>query len=156
MVCTLPSLKVTIGVPQAAVAVAEPRAALISEAEGLQPSVGVAPVIIIVGGLGAFNQVTVLEVVAELPQASTAVNVLVWLTVQVEVVVGASTKAIVAAPHPSEAVAVPSAASISEASGLQPRDVAVPVAVMVGGVTSTILVIVCVQVAELPQASTAR
>ena len=36
-----------------------------------------APVIIIVGGLGALVHVTVLEVVAVLPQASTAVNVLV-------------------------------------------------------------------------------
>jgi hypothetical protein len=44
--------------------------------------------------------------------------------------------------HASVAVAVPSAASIAAAVGLHPRDVAVPVAVMVGGVTSTVLVIV--------------
>ena len=37
--CTAPSVNVTDGVPQAAVAVAEPRAAVISEAEGLQPRV---------------------------------------------------------------------------------------------------------------------
>jgi hypothetical protein len=36
-------------------AVAEPKAALISEAEGLQPSVVTAPVIIIAGGLGALG-----------------------------------------------------------------------------------------------------
>ena len=42
----------TVGVPQAAVAVAEPSAAVISEAEGLQPRVTKAGVIIIVGGLG--------------------------------------------------------------------------------------------------------
>jgi len=72
-----PSVNVTIGVLQAAVAVAEPRAAVISEAAGLQPSVTVAGIIIIAGGLGALNQVTVLVIVAELPQASTAVNVLV-------------------------------------------------------------------------------
>jgi hypothetical protein len=64
-------------VPHAAVAVAEPKAALISEAEGLQPSVVTAPVIIIAGGLGALVQVTVVEAVAVLPQASLAVNVLV-------------------------------------------------------------------------------
>jgi hypothetical protein len=53
-------------------------------------------------------------------------------------------------------VAVPSAALISEADGLQPSDVAVPVTVIDGGVTSTVLVIVCEHVALLPQASTAR
>src|SRR6187399_95680 len=74
--CTRPSVTITVGDPQSAVAVAEPKAALISEAEGLQPSVGVAPVIIIAGGLGASVQVTVLTAVAVLPQASTAVNVL--------------------------------------------------------------------------------
>src|SRR5678816_697699 len=77
VVVTGPSETVTDGVLQAAVAVAEPRAALISEAEGLQPSVVTAPVIIIAGGLGASVQVTVLTAVAVLPQASTAVNVLV-------------------------------------------------------------------------------
>ena len=71
---TGPSVNVTIGVPQAAVAVAEPSAALISEAEGLQPRVPDGDTKI-VGGLGALIQVTVLEVVAVLPQASTAVNV---------------------------------------------------------------------------------
>jgi hypothetical protein len=76
LVITGPSVDVTIGVPQAAVAVAEPRAALISEAEGLQPSVPVGDTII-VGGLGALVQLTVLDTVAVLPQASTAVNVLV-------------------------------------------------------------------------------
>ena len=73
---TGPSEDVTIGVPQAAVAVAEPRAAVISEAEGLQPSVPDG-VTIIVGGLGALVQVTVLVTVAVLPHPSTAVNVLV-------------------------------------------------------------------------------
>ena len=67
----VPSVKVTVGVLHAAVAVAEPRAALISEADGLQPSVATAPVIIIVGGLGPLVHVTVLEAVEVLPQAST-------------------------------------------------------------------------------------
>jgi len=77
LVVTAPSVNVTIGVPHAADAVAVPRAALISEAVGLQPRVGVTPVIVIVGGLGALVHVTVLDTVAVLPQASTAVNVLV-------------------------------------------------------------------------------
>jgi hypothetical protein len=76
-IVTAPSVNVTIGVLQAAVAVAEPRAAVISEAEGLQPRVTEAGIIIMVGALGALSQVTVLEVVAELPQPSTAVNILV-------------------------------------------------------------------------------
>jgi len=65
--CTGPSVTVTAGDPQAAVAVADPSAAAISEAEGLQPSVGVAPVIIIAGGLGTLVHVTVVEAVAVLP-----------------------------------------------------------------------------------------
>ena len=77
MDCTRPSVTVTAGVPQAAVAVAEPSAALISAAEGLQPSVATAPVIIITGGLGALVHVTVVEAVAVLPQASIAEYVLV-------------------------------------------------------------------------------
>jgi hypothetical protein len=45
---------------------------------------------------------------------------------------------------------------ISEEEGLHPSEVAVPVAVITGGVTSTVLVIVCVHTAVLPQGSTAR
>ena len=118
--CTGPSVNVTDGVPQAAVAVAEPRAAVISEAEGLQPRVGTAPVIIIVGGLGALVQVTVLVIVAVLPQASTAVNVLVCEALQEVVDTVPSVDVIVAVLQPSVAVAEPSAAVISEAEGLQP------------------------------------
>jgi hypothetical protein len=50
---------------------------VISEAEGLHPSVTEAGIIIMVGGLGALSQLTVLDVVALLPQPSMAVNVLV-------------------------------------------------------------------------------
>jgi hypothetical protein len=152
---TAPSVNVTIGVLHAAVAVAEPSAALISEAEGLQPRVTKVGVTIIVGGLGALNQVTVLLAVAVLPQSSTAVKVLVCEVLQVVVDKAPSVKDIVGKPHASVAVAVPSAASISEAAGLQPRVVVVPVAVIDGGVTSTVLVISCAQVAVLPQASIA-
>ena len=77
MVCTPPSVNVTIGVLHADVEVAEPRALLISEADGLHPSVIEGDVTMRVGGLGALNQVTVLEALAMLPQASTAVKVLV-------------------------------------------------------------------------------
>jgi hypothetical protein len=117
---TAPSVNVTIGVLQAAVAVADPSAAVISEAEGLHPRVTIAGVIIIVGGLGALSQVTVLDVVAELPQPSMAVNVLVCEDEQLLVDTAPSVNVIVAVLQPSVADAVPSAAVISEAKGLQP------------------------------------
>jgi hypothetical protein len=133
VVTTGPSLTVTAGVPQAAVAVAEPRAAEISEADGLQPSVATAPVIIIVGGLGALVQVTVVDAVAVLPQASVATNVLVLEALHDVVDIAPSLDVIDAVPQPSEAVAVPSAALISEADGLQPRVAVAPVIVITGG-----------------------
>ena len=141
-VVTGPSVNVTIGIPHAAVAVAEPSAAVISEAVGLQPRVTEAGVIIMVGGLGAFVQVTVLDTVAVLPQPSIAVNVLVCVALQEVVDIVPSLEVTVGVPQPSVAVAVPRAALISEADGLHPSDVAVPVAVIVGGVRSTVLVIV--------------
>jgi len=133
VVVTGPSETVTDGVLQAAVAVAEPRAALISVADGLQPSVATAPVIIMAGGLGVFVHVTVVEAVAVLPQASTAENVLVLEAEQEVVDIVPSLAVTDAVPHPSEAVAVPRAAAISEAEGLQPRVVTAPVIVMTGG-----------------------
>ena len=54
---------------------------MISEAVGLQSSV-VAGCAVITGAVLSAVQVTVVEAVAELPQPSTAVNVLVWLTEQ--------------------------------------------------------------------------
>jgi len=118
--CTGPSVNVTIGVLQAAVAVADPSAPVISVAEGLQPRVTKAGVIIIVGGLGALSHVTVLVIVALLPQPSTAVNVLVCEEEQLLVDTAPSVNVIVAVLQPSVADAEPSAAVISEAAGLQP------------------------------------
>jgi len=130
--CTGPSVTVTAGDPQAAVAVAEPSAAAISEAEGLQPSVGILPVIIIAGGLGTLVHVTVVEAVAVLPQASLAVNVLVCEAEHEVVVIDPSVAETDAVLQPSEAVAVPSAAAIAEADGLQPSVVTAPVIVITG------------------------
>ena len=121
LLATAASLNVTIGVPHAADAVAVPRAALISEAVGLQARVGVAPVIVIAGGLGAPVHVTVLVTVAVLPQASLAVNVLVCDEEQLVVDTEPSVKLIVGIPQASVAVAEPRAAVISDAFGLQPR-----------------------------------
>ena len=74
---TIPSVVVNVGEPQASVAVAEPRAALISLAVGLQDKLNVVPLAVIVGGIRSLVQVTVREAVAVLPHPSTAVNVLV-------------------------------------------------------------------------------
>src|SRR5258705_8849733 len=122
LVVTGPSVNVTIGVPNAAVAVADPRATVISEDTGLHTSVIEAGVIIIVGGLGALVHVTVLEVEAVLPQPSIAVNVLVCVALQEVVDTAPSDEVIVGVPQPSVAVAEPRAALISEATGLHPRD----------------------------------
>jgi hypothetical protein len=128
-------------VPQAAVAVAVPSAAAISAAEGLQPSVGILPVIIIAGGLGALVQVTVVEAVAVLPQASTAVNVLVSEAEQEVIDTVPSVIVIVGIPQASVAVAEPSAAVISEAEGLHPSVNVVPVAEITGGTLSSTLIV---------------
>src|SRR6187549_1538199 len=133
VVTTGPSETITAGVLQAAVAVAEPSAALISEADGLQPRVVTAPVIIIVGGFGTLVHVTVVAAVAVLPQASIATNVLVLEALHDVVVIAPSLDVIDAVPQPSEAVAVPRAAAISEADGLQPSVVIAPVIVITGG-----------------------
>ena len=70
--------KLFVTVLQASVAVAEPSAALISEAVGVTSQGNVVPGAVITGAILSVVQVTVVEAVAELPQPSTAVNVLVW------------------------------------------------------------------------------
>jgi hypothetical protein len=119
-VCTVPSVNAMIGVLHAEVAVAVPSAALISEACGLHPRITEGFVMIIVGGLGTLVHETVLVIVAELPQASTAVNVLVCDEEQLVVDIAPSLDVIVGVPQPSVAVADPNAAVISDACGLQP------------------------------------
>ena len=78
MLCILPSPEVTVGVPHASVAVAEPRAASIAADEGLQPNASGLPVAVIVGAVTSADHVTVLDAVAVLLQASVALQVLVW------------------------------------------------------------------------------
>src|SRR6185436_2548244 len=114
------------------------------------------PLAVIVGGVASLVHVTVLAAVAVLPQASTAVNVLVCERPQLLLLTDPSDEVIlVTAPQASVAVAEPRAALISDAAGLQPRDVAVPLAVIEGGVLSWVHVTVLAAVAVLPQASTA-
>jgi hypothetical protein len=71
-------------------------------------------------------------VVAVLPHASVAVNVLVCDLVQLPVIAPLD-EVTVGVPQASVALALPKAASIVAVEGLQPAiDVAVPVAVMLG------------------------
>jgi hypothetical protein len=139
----------------ASVAEAVPSAASICAVVGLQPNVVVVPVAVITGGTRSLVQLTVLDVVALLPQPSIAVNILVLDDEQLDVDTAPSVNVTVVVLQPSLAVADPSAASISEAEGLQPRVVAVPVAVMTGGIRSLVQLTVLIAVAELPQPSEA-
>ena len=77
---------ILVTAPQPSVAEAEPSAAVISAAEGLQPKATGAYDPVNVGGVWSEVQVTVLDIVAELLQPSTAVNVLVCVTIQLAVV----------------------------------------------------------------------
>ena len=142
--------------PQASVADAVPRAALISAAEGLHPNVVVVPPVVIDGMALSADHVIVLDAVAVLPQASLAVNVLVWEREQLLLVILPSLEVIVVLPHASVAVAVPSAAVISAADGLQPSVVVVPLVDITGAVRSSAAqVIVLAAVAVLPHPSVA-
>jgi hypothetical protein len=135
------SVKVTVVGPQASVALAEPSARFISEAAGLQPKDVLVPFAEIVGGVRSSVHVTVREVVDVLLQASLAVNVLVCDLEHVLLLILPSFCVIVTAPQASLAVAEPSARLISEAGGLQPKDVLVPFAEIVGGILSAIVIV---------------
>jgi hypothetical protein len=87
---------------------------------GLQPSGTSAYDPVNTGGIRSLVQVTVLVMVAVLPQPSTAVNILVLEDEQLDVDTAPSVNVTVAVLQPSVAVADPRAASISEANGLQP------------------------------------
>jgi len=108
-----------------------------------------------VGALGALSHVTVLVIVAELPQPSTAVNVLVCEEEQLLVDTAPSVNVIVAMLQPSVADAEPSAAVIADEVGLQPSGTSAYDPVNAGGTWSLVQVTVLEVVAELPQPSTA-
>ena len=74
------------------------------------------------GAVWLVVHITVLVMVAVLPQASTAINVLVCDTEHEEVVIVPSVNVIVGVLQPSVAVAEPSAAEIADEVGLQPSD----------------------------------
>ena len=117
---TVPSVNVIVAVLHASVADAEPSAAEIADEVGLQPSGTSAYDPVNAGGIWSLVQVTVLVMVAVLPQASTAVNILVLEDEQLDVDIAPSVNVTVAVLHASVAVAVPSAAEIADEVGLQP------------------------------------
>src|SRR6185503_14677981 len=133
----------------------EPSARPISLADGLHPSDVAVPLAVIVGGVVSAVQLTVREAVAVLPQPSLAVNVLVCDLLQPSLVTLPSLCVTVVVPQASVAEAEPSARPISLADGLHPSDVAVPLAVIVGGVISAVQLTVREAVAVLPQPSLA-
>ena len=144
-----------MGVPQASVAVAVPKAELIVAEDGLHPSgEGVAGGVI-VGGVISAVHVAVTDAVALLPQASMAVNVLVCERVHPLDCTAPSVDVTVGVPQASVAVAVPKAELIAAEDGLHPSGEGVAGGVIVGGVISAVHVAVIDAVALLPQASTA-
>jgi hypothetical protein len=155
LLTTAPSVEVSVGVPQASVAVAVPSAAFISDDVGLHDKANAAPVAVIAGGVVSSVQVAVLEVEEVLPHASVAVHVLVWLLAHPLLTTAPSVEVSVGVPHASVAVAVPSAALISDAVGLHNKVNADPVAVIVGGVVSSVQVAVLDADEVLPHPSVA-
>jgi hypothetical protein len=140
------------------VAVAVPRAPLIWVEVGLQLSVNVVPVAVIVGDVISNVHVAVRDEVALFPQPSVAIHVLVWLRVQ-PLLVTAPVEAVgVTGPQLSVAVAVPRAESIEADDGLQDAIVplvGLPVAVITGAVISNVQVAVRNAVEVFPQPSVA-
>ena len=129
---------------------------MISAAEGLQPSATGAYDPVNVGGVRSVVQVTVLDSVAELPQPSTAVNVLICVKIQLAVVAVASVKCNI-----SYSTATISSRSRTKCSSdISSRRITTKTTgaydpLNVGGVRSDVQVTVLDIVAELLQPSTA-
>ena len=121
LLVTEPSLMDIVGAPHASVAVAVPSDALISPADGLQPSVNELPPVVITGAPKSTVHVTVLDIVTWLLHASFAVNVLVCERVHPLTIMLPSLGVIVGMPHASVAVAPSSADCTSADVGLQFR-----------------------------------
>jgi len=147
---------VTLGVPQLSLADALPKAASMVAEDGLHPRtpLGGVPVAVIVGAILSLDHCTVRDVVAVLPQASVAVNVLVCDLTQSPVIPPVF-EVTVGLPQASVAVAEPRDASICAEDGLHKVSGPAPVAIRVGAVTSAVHVAVRDAVAVLPQKSVA-
>jgi len=155
LLCMLPSDEVTVGVPQASLAVALPSAPFMVAVDGLQPRAKVLPFAVIVGPVTSAVHVAVRVVVAVLPQPSVAVKVRICERRHPLLRTDPSLDDTVGVPHASVAVALPRAASIVDDDGLQPRARPLPVAVTDGAVTSAVHVAVRDVVDVLAQASVA-
>ena len=139
----------------ASVADAEPNALSIAAEDGLHPSGVLSPVAVITGASVSTVQVTVRDANERFLQGSIAVNVLVCERLHPLLNTSPSLDSTVGVPQASVAVAEPSAALIAAVEGLQPAFNVVPVAVSVGGVTSSVHVAVRDVVDVLPQPSVA-
>jgi hypothetical protein len=156
LLTTAPSDDTSIGAPQASVAVATPSAAVIENAGGLQPRFNEPPLMVNKGGVKSVNQFTVLDAVDILPQASMAVNVLVCERSHPLITTGPVVVVNAGEPQSSDALAVPRAAAISFAEGLQPSpDDPVLVITNVGGLKSEVQNTILITLEVFPQASTA-
>jgi hypothetical protein len=144
-----PKAEVIVGVPQASVAVAAPGA---GTPAGLQPRSEPGGQKVNTGGVTSNVHVNTCVQVAVLPQASVAVDVLVCDRRQPLEEMLPKAEVIVGVPQASVAVAAPGAGT---PVGLQPRSEPGGQKVNTGGVTSTVHVNTCWQVAVLPQASVA-
>jgi hypothetical protein len=146
-----------MGVPtaQLSAAVAVPRAESIAAPDGLHPNANVVPVAVITGTSESTVQVTVRDTgIAGLPQSSLTLNVLVCEKRHGPPVTISSVGTGVPTEQLSDAVAVPSAASISAPVGLHPSAKVVPVAVITGTSESIDQVTVReTDIAGFPQAS---
>jgi len=157
LICSVPVTGVTVGVPQTSVAVAVPSAASIVPLFGFPQKNVIVPVAVMVGGVTSTVHVTVLDAVAEFPQPSIAVHVLVCERLHPVLWVTPSTVVTVGVPQASVTVAAPSPASIAAVDGLQPTApfVGLPVVVIVGAVTSDVHIALRDVVDVLPQPSVA-
>src|SRR5262245_21176598 len=99
---------VTVGVPQASVAPALPRAPSIAAEDGLHPKPKPVPFAVRVGAVKSKVHVAVRDVVDVLPQASVAVKVLVCDLKHPLLCTAAVVDVTVGVPHSSVAVAPPS------------------------------------------------
>jgi hypothetical protein len=152
---TAPVVVTSVGAAHPSNAEAIPSAALISSGSGLQPRFP-DPLMVNTGGVLSVNQFTVLDAVDILPQASMAVNVLVCERSHPLITTGPVVVVNAGEPQSSDALAVPRAAAISFAEGLQPSpDDPVLVITNVGGLKSEVQNTILITLEVFPQASTA-
>jgi len=147
---TAPSDDVMPGVPQSSVATAAPGAGI---PIGLQPRSEPGGQNVNTGGVTSTVQVNTCVQVAVFPQPSVAVYVLVCVLKQPFGITAPSDDVMPGVPQSSVAVAAPGAGT--PPPGLHPRSEPGGQNVNTGGVTSTVQVNICVQVAVFPHPSVA-